>query len=192
MARQNNLRLRLFYKSVICLFAKISFVTLSDMSQILWQSLAALGSFLMMEAWAWFMHKYLLHGPFWFLHKSHHEPHKGWLEWNDVVSVFNALVAMGLIMHGIEYNALTLGVGIGITAYGFVYFLFHDVIIHRRIKFKQRYKSSYINRLIRAHKMHHKHLRREDGEAFGFLYAPKKYAVTRVEDPRKVQDTVGA
>ena len=27
----------------------------------------------------------------------------------------------------------------------------------------------------RAHKIHHKHLEKEDGECFGFLWVPKRY-----------------
>ena len=33
----------------------------------------------------------------------------------------------------------------------------------------------YFKGLIRAHKAHHKHLGKEDGECFGLLYVPKKF-----------------
>ena len=56
---------------------------------------------------------------------------------------------------------------------------FHDIIIHRRIKVKYKFSSTYINRLIRAHKIHHKHLGRKGSEAFGFLYANPKYKVKK-------------
>jgi beta-carotene 3-hydroxylase len=32
-----------------------------------------------------------------------------------------------------------------------------------------------MKRIIRAHKIHHKKMTKEECEAFGFLYAPKKY-----------------
>ncbi|RMG75635.1 MAG: hypothetical protein D6722_00680 [Bacteroidetes bacterium] len=143
------------------------------------QILTALGTFLLMEAWAWFMHKYLLHGPLWFLHKTHHRPQKTWWEWNDLVSLLYGVAAALCIMHGIENQAYTLGIGAGIALYGVVYFIFHDIIIHRRIKIRYRFESSYINRLIRAHKMHHKHLGQNPSEAYGFLYATSKYDVKR-------------
>ena len=132
-------------------------------------------TFLFMEAWAWASHKYLLHGPLWFIHKSHHRKRESWWEWNDLVSVVYALLAAVLIMYGAETGHWTLGCGVGIAVYGVFYFLFHDVIIHQRIKVKTNFKNKYVRRLIRAHKMHHKTDLKTPGEAFGFLYADKKY-----------------
>lgn len=136
-----------------------------------------------MEAWAWFSHKYLLHGPLWFLHKSHHSVNDTWWEWNDLVSVVYGLASAIFIIIGSRSEALwwLMGIGIGIAAYGIVYFLFHDIIIHRRIKLSYSAENSYIRRLIRAHKIHHKHLEQNPGEAYGFLYASKKYEVKRVD-----------
>ena len=133
-----------------------------------------------MEGWAWIMHKYLLHGPLWFLHKSHHSVNPGWFEWNDMVSLIYGVAAAVLIILGIQNQSWMLPVGVGITVYGVFYFIFHDVIIHRRIKVKYHFKSPYINRLIRAHKIHHKTLTRKGSEAFGFLYALPKFEVKRV------------
>ncbi len=128
-----------------------------------------------MEGFAWWMHKYILHGPLWFLHKSHHEVNKTWWEWNDLVSVSYGLIAAVFIIYGIANGHWIQFIGWGITMYGLLYFYFHDVIIHRRIKINYNFTHSYIKRLIRAHKIHHKHLKKEDSEAFGFLYAQKKY-----------------
>ncbi len=127
------------------------------------------------EAFAWFKHKYLLHGPLWFLHKSHHTPRKGLFEWNDLIIIIYIIPAALLIYYGIEKQHFSLWIGVGITLYGIIYFILHDVIIHRRIKLKFKTDSNYLKRLIRAHKMHHKHQEKEDSEAFGFLYAKKKY-----------------
>lgn len=134
-------------------------------------------TFTAMEAWAWFSHKYLLHGPLWFLHKSHHSPRKGWWEANDWVSILYGLLASMAIVYGSQGYPVWLGLGIGIALYGFFYFVFHDVIIHRRIKIGYRARHPYVRRLIRAHKIHHKHQQKADSEAFGFLYASPKYAV---------------
>ncbi|MDP5168893.1 MAG: sterol desaturase family protein [Bacteroidia bacterium] len=132
-----------------------------------------------MEGWAWISHKYLLHGPLWFLHKTHHEPQDTWWEWNDLVALLYGITSSTLIVLGIGQLSWHFYVGAGIAAYGMLYFLFHDVIIHRRVKLKYHFSSSYINRLIRAHKIHHKHLGKHQSEAFGFLYAPKKYEVKK-------------
>lgn len=137
----------------------------------------ALATIIAMEALSWLIHKYLLHGVLWFLHRSHHSPRHGLFEWNDLVSVSYSLPSFYLIYTGIQnYNYLLLSVGIGITIYGILYFFLHDIVIHRRVKIKYKFTNPYILRLIRAHKMHHKHQNKENGEAFGFIFAAPKYA----------------
>jgi beta-carotene 3-hydroxylase len=66
-------------------------------------------------------------------------------------------------------------IGFGVMAYGFAYFLVHDVIIHQRFKWFTRSNNSYVRAIRWAHKMHHKHLDRHQGESFGMLYVAKKY-----------------
>lgn len=136
-----------------------------------------LGTVIFMEAFAWWMHKYILHGPLWFLHKSHHEVTPGWFEINDLVALLYAILSFGLIWYGVNYGSFTLWLGVGIAVYGVLYFIFHDIIIHRRVKIKYKFRHPYINRLIRAHKIHHKHLGKNPSEAYGFLYALRKYRV---------------
>jgi beta-carotene 3-hydroxylase len=65
--------------------------------------------------------------------------------------------------------------GAGITVYGIAYSVFHDVIVHRRVKVNYRPRSRYMKRIIRAHKVHHKSLGKDDAEAFGFLFALPRY-----------------
>lgn len=66
-------------------------------------------------------------------------------------------------------------IGFGIMAYGLAYFIVHDVIIHQRFKWFAHNNSNYIRSIRWAHKMHHKHLDRFDGESFGMLLVAKKY-----------------
>lgn len=141
----------------------------------------ALLTFVLMEAWAWWVHKYLLHGPLWFLHRTHHEPQKGWWEWNDLVSLLYGALSTGLVIYGAPQQTWHVGLGIGIALYGVFYFFFHDIIIHRRIKIRYKFTHPYVLRLIRAHKMHHKHMQRDHSEAFGFLYATRRYNIKRVD-----------
>jgi len=140
-----------------------------------WGIFLILGTVVFMEGFAWWMHKYLLHGPLWFLHKSHHRVNSTWWELNDLVSIIYGLIAAICIIYGVLNNHWIHWIGWGITLYGVLYFIFHDVIIHRRIKIKYKFQNPYVKRLIRAHKIHHKHLQKDDSEAFGFLYADKKY-----------------
>ncbi len=129
-----------------------------------------------MEGVAWLVHKYLLHGPLWFLHRSHHRPRRGWWEANDWVSVAYAALSAGLVIWGDLNHHWLFWVGIGILVYGLLYFLLHDVIVHQRVRFRYRLSHPYLLRIIRAHKIHHKHLERTGSQAFGFLYAAPRYA----------------
>jgi beta-carotene 3-hydroxylase len=59
--------------------------------------------------------------------------------------------------------------------YGAAYFIVHDVIIHQRFKWFSRSNNVYIRAIRWAHKMHHKHLEKHDGESYGMLWVHKKY-----------------
>ena len=66
---------------------------------------------------------------------------------------------------------------------GACYFFVHDFLIHRRIpnRLYAKLQHPYVKRLIRAHAIHHKLKTKEGCEAFGFLYAAKKYVFPKVE-----------
>ncbi|MHA8053543.1 sterol desaturase family protein [Aquirufa sp. OSTEICH-129A] len=136
-----------------------------------------LGTFLLMEGMAWFTHKYIMHGIMWNWHQSHHVHHKNVLEKNDLFSVVFGILSTLTIIIGAEIEAFRplLWIGLGIATYGLCYFVFHDIIVHRRIKVKFKTKNTYLKRLIKAHYVHHEVHEKEGAEAFGFLYAPKKY-----------------
>ena len=51
----------------------------------------------------------------------------------------------------------------------------HDVFIHQRFKWLRRSDRPYFKAIRKAHKVHHKHLGKEDGECFGMLWVPFKY-----------------
>lgn len=146
---------------------------------ILLNILVFLAAFGFMEFFAWFAHKYIMHGVGWFLHKSHHEPHEGFFELNDVYVLLFALPAIILMYIGSSDWGLLFWCGAGVSAYGMSYFIFHDVIVHRRVTHGYRPHSRYMKRLVRAHKIHHKNLGKENGTSFGFLVASSKYDVVR-------------
>jgi beta-carotene 3-hydroxylase len=132
-----------------------------------------LATFLGMEGVAHLMHRYLMHGPLWFLHASHHRPRQSaWFELNDLFGILFALPSIVLIYLGTHGHPLLLAVGLGMTAYGAAYFGFHDVLVHRRLRHSWVPTSPYLRRLIRAHLIHHRTLTREGAVSFGFLYAP--------------------
>lgn len=134
-------------------------------------------TFLIMEFMAWFTHKYVMHGFLWTLHRDHHKKdHDSWFERNDAFFIFYALVSIGFFLLW-KYGVLSIGlaIGLGILAYGIAYFIVHDIFIHQRFKLFRNIDNKYARALRRAHKMHHKHLDKEDGECFGMLIVPFKY-----------------
>lgn len=136
----------------------------------------ALLTFCLMEGITWFTHKYVMHGFLWFLHEDHHVPGKHLFEKNDAFFFIFAIPSWLCIMLGSMQQAWwVVSIGGGIALYGLAYFLVHDVIIHQRIKWFSRSKNRYIKAIRWAHKMHHKHLNKEDGESFGMLFVSKKY-----------------
>ena len=139
--------------------------------------LITLGVFVLMEMVTWCTHKFVMHGFLWSLHEDHHQPrYQGIFEKNDLFFVIFAVPSILLFWFGsfpvVNYKFF---IGLGILLYGISYFLVHDVIIHRRFKWFKNIKSPYLKALRKAHKVHHKHLGKEDGECFGMLYVPRKY-----------------
>lgn len=134
-------------------------------------------TFFLMEGATWCIHKYVMHGFLWVLHRDHHDQsNEGELERNDIFFLIFALPAILLMYFGSQagYNHLFF-IGLGITLYGMAYFFVHDIFIHQRVPFLRNTKNPYLLAIRRAHKQHHKHLNKEEGECFGFLWVPVKY-----------------
>jgi beta-carotene 3-hydroxylase len=137
--------------------------------------------FICMEGATWFIHKYVMHGFLWLLHRDHHDHStEGLFEKNDYFFVIFATPAIALMYFGSleDFNYLFY-IGLAVSMYGMAYFFVHDIFIHQRMKVMRNTKKPYFLALRRAHKQHHKHLGKEDGECFGFLYVPKKYYKTK-------------
>jgi beta-carotene 3-hydroxylase len=149
--------------------------------------LILLGTLVGMETISWAMHKYLFHGPLWFIHKTHHQQRHGFIELNDIFSLLFGTIAISLIWLGHEVLDVWFWIGTGISIYGIIYFIFHDWFIHNRIKaFKS--NNLYLKGIRRAHKIHHKSMEKDDSEEFGLLIASKKYFVEKsnVQSPQSV------
>ncbi len=145
------------------------------MSVILFLGVVIL-TFFAMEGITWLTHKYVMHGFLWYLHEDHHQPSPGFFEKNDAFFLIFAIPSWLCIMLGLQNEMYWVaGIGFGIALYGFAYFIVHEVIIHQRFKWFTRSNNSYVRTIRWAHKMHHKHLGKEDGESFGMLFVAKKY-----------------
>ena len=134
--------------------------------------LTVLFTIIAMECLSWFIHKYLFHGPLWFMHKSHHQKAKTFFEWNDLFALLFAGLSLLLMYLGRKSFDCRFFVGLGITLYGLIYFIVHDWFVHRRFKtFKS--TNAYLLAVRKAHKIHHKNRGREKGKAFGLLFVRK-------------------
>jgi beta-carotene 3-hydroxylase len=132
-----------------------------------------------MEAFAYAAHRWIMHGPGWFLHRSHHRPRHGNWEWNDLYAVIFAVPSITLLLGGVQlgwWPGCT-WIGAGIAAYGAIYFGFHDVIVHRRLPTRYLPKSAYMKRIVQAHRLHHAVETKEGTVSFGFLVAPRPEAL---------------
>ena len=133
-------------------------------------------TFLTMEAIAWITHRYVMHGFLWYLHEDHHKPQGTRFEKNDFFFAIFAIPSILFIILGLYFkNSLLSTIGFGIALYGVAYFIVHEVIIHQRFKWLSKSNNRYIRTIRKAHKMHHKHLEKENGESFGMLIVAKKY-----------------
>jgi beta-carotene 3-hydroxylase len=117
--------------------------------------LLVLGAFFFMEFMAWFTHKYVMHGFLWILHKDHHTREHSPLEWNDLFALIFAAPSIILIILGSDSFGVEFWLGLGIALYGFSYFMFHDVLVHRRLKILDDIDNWYFRAIVRAHNDHH-------------------------------------
>lgn len=138
--------------------------------------LIVLATFLIMEGITWLTHRFVMHGFLWYLHRDHHQPASGFFEKNDAFFLIFAIPSWLCIMLGLQNkNYWVAAIGLGIALYGLAYFIVHEVIIHQRFKWFTRSNNLYIRGIRWAHKMHHKHLDKQEGESFGMLMVAKKY-----------------
>lgn len=149
-------------------------------------------TFLGMEGFAWAMHRYVMHGPLWTWHRSHHEPHDHALEKNDLFAVVFAAPAVVLIAVGLHVWPWTLPIGLGVTAYGLVYFFFHDGLVHRRFPTGIDGRSGFWRRRIQAHRLHHAVRTRKGCVSFGFLWVRSARALKAELSQKRGSSSSGA
>ncbi|MEP0190342.1 MAG: sterol desaturase family protein [Erythrobacter sp.] len=123
-----------------------------------------------MELFAWWAHKYIMHGWGWAWHRDHHEPHENLLEKNDLFAVVFGTIVFFMFLIGFYVSAALWWTAFGITLYGVIYTLVHDGLVHQRY-FKWVPKRGYAKRLVQAHKLHHATVGKEGGVSFGFVFA---------------------
>lgn len=133
-----------------------------------------------MEGVAYAAHRWVMHGPGWFLHASHHRARTGAFELNDLYAAIFALPSIALLYMGVGLGGWPgfAWIGAGIAAYGAIYFGFHDVVVHRRLPHRYVARSAYMKRIVQAHRLHHAVEEKHGAVSFGFLWAPPAHRLT--------------
>jgi len=126
-----------------------------------------------MEVLSYVLHRWLFHGLLWRIHSTHHKKTEGPFELNDLFSLVFGLAAVGLIVWGgLKNPALwyLVPIGVGISVYGLLYFVIHDLYTHKRFhSFKS--DSRVMNVIRRAHNRHHQSIDKPGQEPYGlFLF----------------------
>jgi beta-carotene 3-hydroxylase len=144
-----------------------------------------------MEFMAWFTHKYVMHGFLWKWHEDHHQPHlkNGFFEKNDRFFLVYAIPSAICYIYGSATQTWwVFFVGVGISIYGMIYFLIHDVYIHRRFNWFPFLDNAFSRAILRAHGAHHAKQGKEDGESFGLLVVNPKFFKKRTAWRKTVKD----
>lgn len=128
-------------------------------------------SILLMEFVAIFSHKYIMHGPGWIFHKSHHiNKNKHKFELNDYYFLFFSSPSILCFVFGfIKWNPILISIGFGILCYGLIYILLHDLMVHKRFGFKLKFTNSYLAKVKKSHLKHHACRNKDGATNFGFI-----------------------
>lgn len=132
----------------------------------------AFAGFFGMEAVARLMHKYLMHGILWSVHKDHHIDMGHKFQRNNLFGLFFAAIAIILFTLTVKTgNTAFASIGFGMAIYGLVYLIVHDMIIHNSyLHLKNRKHSRYVQNLIAVHELHHVNDGKNRGRNWGFLF----------------------
>lgn len=143
--------------------------------------LGLLSGFWLTEISSYFLHRFVFHGTLWNIHKSHHSHTDGILEHNDAFSLFFSLVSIGLIAAGFGglIPMFWAWFGVGVSIYGLLYFVIHDLMTHRRF-FPLKPTGKIVTALSKAHLIHHQSHDKVGQEPYGlFLVHPSILARVR-------------
>jgi len=132
-------------------------------------ALIAIGTFCAMEGVSYLAHRYVYHKLLWVFHRSHHRPRKGLFEWNDIFPLFFSSVCIVLMYVAVQEpnGSGLLALAVGIAMYGTIYFVIHDLYVHRRARWLA-FRVPYLQRVKKAHMIHHLY----GGEPYGLLVFP--------------------
>ena len=129
--------------------------------------LVGAAAFVAMEPVAALLHRRVMHGAGWGLHRSHHLPPRPGAEANDAYPLMIAGATVATMLAGRLRPRLRplLWIGSGVTAYGAAYVLVHDLLVHQRLGTAPLSDARYTRWVAAAHARHH----RDAGPPYGFV-----------------------
>lgn len=132
-----------------------------------------LGAFVGMEILSYGLHRWVFHGILWKIHITHHTKRHGLLEANDFFSFFFTGLAIVLLAVGFfdPLGQPAFAIGSGMTLYGLLYFVVHDLMTHRRF-FPMSAPAGWFDTVRRAHLAHHQSIDKLGREPFGLFLFP--------------------
>jgi beta-carotene 3-hydroxylase len=137
----------------------------------------ALAAFIGMELLSYILHRWVFHGILWKIHITHHTKRHGLFEANDFFSFFFTGLAILLLAIGVfdPFGHPAFAIGTGMTLYGILYFIIHDLMTHRRF-WPLSPPVAWIDVIRRAHLAHHQSAEKQGREPFGlFLFPYQKF-----------------
>jgi beta-carotene 3-hydroxylase len=144
-----------------------------------------LAGFLVMEPVTAFVHRYVMHGVGWALHRSHHRGTDRGLEANDAFPVvFASIVCVGFAAgFNLDGWSVLVPIAIGVTLYGAAYALVHDVYVHGRVRLFGGRRVAVLERLAEAHRLHHRFNRAPYGMLLPVVPRDVRERITAVPTP---------
>jgi beta-carotene 3-hydroxylase len=140
-----------------------------------------------MEPATYLVHRFVMHGPGWTWHGSHHRRPVGRFERNDRFPIVFASTTIAGMALGARVRRLRwlLPVGAGVTSYGMAYALVHDGWIHDRFPTPRAPRPA--ERLAAAHRLHH----RFGAEPYGMLVPVVPRSLVAARDRPSSHSTSG-
>lgn len=130
-----------------------------------------LATVVLTEAFAWTLHRWVMHGPGWRWHRLHHAPggaERRRLSANDLFGLPFVVIAVALCTR----DDLLWWAGVGVALYGLLYAVVHEGLAHGRLGRWRVPRQGLAKRLVQAHRLHHAVRGRDGAVAYGFLWTP--------------------
>ncbi|MBX9653355.1 sterol desaturase family protein [bacterium] len=149
-------------------------------------------AFVGMELLSYGLHRWIFHGFLWKIHVTHHTKQHTLLEANDLFAIFFTGLAFVLMLVGFlrdPLHSIEFPIGLGMTIYGMLYFIIHDLMTHRRF-FPLKPFSGWMDVVRRAHLRHHQSAEKDGLEPYGlflfpyskFRHPPERRSASRKQD----------